>query len=340
LLYAFPENGKAFLFYMKKYISCILLLCAFGFTADAQTTMQHIADGTQYTILKAGTGDKLKLNDVITFNVIQKTDKDSVLSTSYGAPQAPKMQVQAPESINDPVQLRLMEVLPFIGLNDSVLIKIPIDSLIKGHEESRPPFFPKGSFLNLYIKVINVQSLNDAIAERNAEVAKINAAEVADVNKYITDNKLIVKTTASGLKYTITKTGLKPKPMAGDTVFVNYTGKLLNGKIFDSSIQADAVKGGLSQPGRTYEPIKFVVGTGQVIKGWDEGLLLVNEGGKATLVIPSALAYGEQGGGDVIPPFSPLVFNVEITKVIRIKHAPATPAKKPLAKKHYPVKQN
>ena len=325
---------------MKKYISCILLLCAFGFAANAQTAMQHIADGTQYTILKAGTGDKLKLNDVITFNVIQKTDKDSVLSSSYGAPQAPKMQVQAPESINDPVQLRLMEVLPLIGLNDSVLIKIPIDSLIKGHEESRPPFFPKGSFLNLYIKVINVQSLNDAIAERNAEVAKINAAEVADVNKYITDNKLIVKTTTSGLKYTVTKLGIKPKPMAGDTVFVNYTGRLLNGKIFDSSIQADAVKGGLSQPGRTYEPIKFVVGTGQVIKGWDEGLLLVNEGGKATLVIPSALAYGEQGGGDVIPPFSPLVFNVEITKVIRIKHAPATPVKKPVAKKHYPVKQN
>ena len=325
---------------MKKYISCILVFGAISFGATAQNSLQHTADGTQYTIFTHNTGDKIKLNDVITFNVIQKTDKDSVLSSSYGSGQQPKLQVQAPETVKDPVVSRLMEVVPFAALNDSLLVKIPVDSLLQGHEENRPPFFPKGSYLNLYVKIINIQSLTDAMAERDARLAKIKTDEATATAKYIADNKLLLKTTASGLKYVITKTGLKPKPLAGDTVFVNYTGKLLNGKVFDSSIQAVAVTAGLNQPGRTYEPIKFPVGAGQVIKGWDEGLLLLNEGGKGTFVIPSDLAYGDQGTPDgTIPPFSTLVFSIEITSVKRIKHAP-TAVKKPVAKKHYPVKQS
>jgi len=325
---------------MKKNIYSFLMLCIFAAAANAQSAMHQLADGTKYTIFTADTGSKIKVNDVITFNIIQKTDKDSVLVSSYAAGQPAKMQVLAPESANDIVQKRVMEVLPFAALKDSLLIKIPTDSLLKGNEDKRPPFFPKGSYFNLYIKIMRIQALNDAIAERNAEISKISADEVNAENKYATDNKLIVTTTASGLKYAITKAGLKPKPQTGDTVYVNYTGKLLNGKVFDSSIQADAVKAGLNQPGRTYEPISVIIGEHHIIQGWEEGLLLVNEGGKATFIIPSKLAYGEQGMGD-IPPFSPLVFDLQITKVKRVKHAPVV--HKPAittAKKHYPAKQS
>jgi FKBP-type peptidyl-prolyl cis-trans isomerase len=84
---------------------------------------------------------------------------------------------------------------------------------------------------------------------------------------------------------------------AGKEVSVNYKGELLNGKVFDSSIEAEAKKANLNQGGRTYEPIKFTLGKGQVIKGWDEGIALLKKGGKAILVIPSPLAYGERGAG-------------------------------------------
>jgi FKBP-type peptidyl-prolyl cis-trans isomerase FkpA len=116
---------------------------------------------------------------------------------------------------------------------------------------------------------------------------------------------------------------------------VNYVGRTLDDKVFDSSIEAVAKAAALNQPGRAYEPIQVIVGMGGVIPGWDEGLLLLNEGSKATFVIPSALAYGAQSPSEDIKPYSPLVFDVVLVKVKPIKH-PLTPkpaAKKPLHKK-------
>ncbi|WP_158988856.1 FKBP-type peptidyl-prolyl cis-trans isomerase [Mucilaginibacter sp. L196] len=317
---------------MKKYIFGILLLCASTISVKAQTDLQRTARGVQYVIFTHNPGEKIKQNDVITIDVIQKTDKDSVISSTYTMGHPIKIQVQPSQALTD-----MMDIFPLLAANDSALVKMPADSVFNGHEESRPPFFPKGSNINFYIKVQKIQSLNDAIAERNADIEKVKSEEGAQAAKYIADNKLVVRTTPSGLKYVITKTSLKPRPLTGDTVSVNYVGKLLSGQVFDSNIAAVAKMSDLDQPGRTYEPIKFPVNTSQVIKGWDEGLLLLHEGEKAIFIIPSALAYGNEGSGP-IPPASTLVFDVELVSVKRIKHAIV--AKKPLAKKHhYPVKK-
>jgi FKBP-type peptidyl-prolyl cis-trans isomerase FkpA len=314
---------------MKRFVYSVLAFCIFSATAMAQT-MQHTDNGTQYLMFTHNPGDKIKLNDVISLEVTQKTDKDSLLSTTYAMGHPLQIQVQASQSVTD-----MMQVFPLLALNDSVLVKVPSDSVYKGHEDKRPSIFPPGSNFNFYIRVVKIEPLDQAMAERNTEMQKIKEAEAVAGAKYIADNKLVVKTTPSGLKYVITKVGLKPKPLAGDTVMINYTGKLLNGQVFDTSIQAVAEQAGLNDPGRTFEPIKFPVGSQQVIPGWDEGLLLLNEGSKATFIIPSSLAYGEQGSpdGSTIPPFSTLVFNVELVSVKRIKHAPVV--KKPLHKKHY-----
>ena len=108
--------------------------------------------------------------------------------------------------------------------------------------------------------------------------------------------------TASGLEYIEMKAGTGAQAMAGKTVSVHYTGKLQDGTIFDSSVSRN-------------EPITFRLGVGQVIKGWDEGIALMKVGGKAQLVIPSALGYGENGAGGVIPPNATLVFDVELITV-------------------------
>ncbi|MBM4425729.1 MAG: FKBP-type peptidyl-prolyl cis-trans isomerase [Chloroflexi bacterium] len=108
--------------------------------------------------------------------------------------------------------------------------------------------------------------------------------------------------TASGLEYIEVEAGSGTQAEAGKTVSVHYTGKFQDGRVFDSSIPRG-------------EPITFKLGAGNVIKGWDEGIALMKVGGKAQLIIPPALAYGERGAGGVIPPNATLVFDVELVSV-------------------------
>lgn len=328
---------------MKKHVFYFLIpvFAVFASNANAQTDgLQKTSKGSFYKIYTANTGEKAKLNDVITFNFIQKTDKDSVLFSSYTAGRPAQAQIQESRALGD-----MMDVFPLLAAKDSALVKFPADSIFKGHEEARPPFFPKGSFLTFIIKIEKVQSLNDAIAERNAGLEKLKQDEAADRDKYIAEKGLKPLTTASGLKYIITSPTAKRKPLAGDTVLVNYTGKTLNGKVFDSSIEANAKAAGIYQEGRPYQPLSVVLGQHRVIQGWDEGLLLLNEGSKATFIIPSEIGYGDQGNGPAIPGYSTLVFDLELVKVKPGKHTIApkpaagkTPvkkagAKKPVAKK-------
>ncbi len=114
-------------------------------------------------------------------------------------------------------------------------------------------------------------------------------------------NDSVVQTT-SGLQYMVLKEGTGAKPAAEDTVTVHYTGKLLDGTVFDSSVESG-------------EPSTFPLNA--VIPGWTEGLQLMSEGSKYRLFIPSELAYGSQGAGDKILPNSTLIFDVELIKVIK-----------------------
>ncbi len=109
-------------------------------------------------------------------------------------------------------------------------------------------------------------------------------------------------TTPSGLKYIDEKVGDGASPQKGKRVTVHYTGTLTDGKKFDSSRDRG-------------QPFKFVIGVGQVIAGWDEGVMSMKVGGKRKLIIPSNLGYGARGAGGVIPPNAELHFDVELLGV-------------------------
>ena len=138
----------------------------------------------------------------------------------------------------------------------------------------------------------------------NAERAEKGKAAKAEGEKYLAENgkKEGVITTESGLQYQVLKEGNGKKPSAKDSVKCHYEGFLIDGTVFDSSVQRG-------------EPATF--GLQQVIAGWTEGLQLMQEGAKYRFFIPYRLAYGEGGAGAMIPPFATLIFDVELLEVVK-----------------------
>ena len=141
--------------------------------------------------------------------------------------------------------------------------------------------------------------INDYLQELQDKAEKVARAEG---EQFLAENgkKENVKTTASGLQYVVEKEGTGAQPTAEDEVTVHYTGKLLNGQVFDSSVNRG-------------EAATFPLN--RVIPGWTEGVQLMKEGAKYTFFIPSDLAYGPQGVPGAIPPHSTLIFDVELIKV-------------------------
>lgn len=147
------------------------------------------------------------------------------------------------------------------------------------------------------------------------QVAMAKMAEKADADSaaYFAELKKNPKilSTPTGLYYEITEPGTGAKPTAENVVKVHYTGRLLDGTVFDSSVQRG-------------EPVEFPLGG--VIPGWTEGLQLIAAGGKIKLYIPSKLGYGPQGAGGTIPPNATLLFDVELLEIKAPEAAPAAPS--------------
>jgi FKBP-type peptidyl-prolyl cis-trans isomerase FkpA len=158
--------------------------------------------------------------------------------------------------------------------------------------------------LDLKTKAENEKAQKEAAANAKKAADEAMAKEPVLIQQYLKDNKITAKPTANGLYYVEKVKGKGPLAKAGNKVKVHYTGKLFSGKVFDSSLTRKPV-----------QPYEFTLGQGQVIPGWDEGIALMSAGGKATLIIPSKLAYGAQGAGADIPAYSPLVFDVELVSI-------------------------
>lgn len=180
------------------------------------------------------------------------------------------------------------------------------------------------NLLSMGVKEMNVEDfikgIKDILAGNKTEMTHAEAQKVVNehfrklaeeayaINKAAGENFLAenakkagVITLPSGLQYEIVKEGNGKRPAATDRVQCHYEGTLINGTVFDSSIKRG-------------EPAVF--GVNQVIKGWVEALQLMPEGSKWRLYIPYDMAYGEHGAGEMIPPYSALIFDVELIKVL------------------------
>ena len=137
------------------------------------------------------------------------------------------------------------------------------------------------------------------LQKRRIEIEKSKREEL---NKQLEKLSKGYTTTASGLKYKILVSTKNKKAVNGNNVKVHYTGKLMDGNIFDSSLRRNL-------------PFEFKIGEGRVIKGWEEALQILRVGEKASFIIPSNLAYGPRGAGGVIPPNATLIFEIELLEI-------------------------
>ena len=180
-----------------------------------------------------------------------------------------------------------------IGMNMKQDIKqLDYESFLKGVKDA---YAGTNQFTDQQMQEIFAQLQEDIQAQKKSGVA----AEIEKGAKFLEENKKNpeVKETASGLQYMVLQEGNGEHPTATSKVTVHYTGKLLDGTVFDSSVDRG-------------EPITF--GLNQVIRGWTEGLQLMTPGSKYRLFIPYNLAYGENGAGGMIPGGATLIFDVEL----------------------------
>jgi len=280
-----------------------------------------------YKIHEDKNGPTIKDGDMIAFKAIEKTEEDSVIFSSYDFDRSAILVKEKSLFKGD-----INAALSLLSEGDSATFKVNLDSMQAKMGQPKPQN-TKGKYMIFQIKVEKViprGKLNDqafrAEIEKfmTAESTKAKSQEASKINGYINSNNLKPSVTSTGLNYVITQQSNGAKATAGDTVQVNYTGKFLSGKVFDTSIQEVAKKAGNFNPMRPYTPIKIPVGVGESIKGFEEGLMLLPKGSKATLILPSSLAYGEQGN-PAIPPFTPLVFDVEVLNIIPKSANAATP---------------
>lgn len=261
-------------------------------------------NGVQYKIIELGKGGyAAQTGDIVEMNIEYAIGDTVIFNTMVQNNGLPIAQTISPSK--NPVDI--MEAVAILQEGDSAVIRIPMKEFMEATKMPLEPWMKETDMHEWRVKVVSVKSAKQM--KEDAEKAKKDLAGNEDkvIQEYIKANNIQnVQKTENGLYYTITSEGTGPKPTKGQSATVNYTGKLIDGKVFDSNVDP---KFGHA------EPFTVPVGAGQVIAGWDQGLMLLNQGSKATFIIPSALGYGERAMGQDIPANSILVFDVELTEV-------------------------
>ena len=219
------------------------------------------------------------------------------------------------DNTSEPICVQLFtiyELLEFNGLS----ISNNLEKLDRVYNEFYKDYWSENEY-RLKWERINTARERNIEAAKIAEIERVQKAAADRIENEIDEKYPEAQKTESGLRYIIQSIGSGSKPRPGQQVKVNYAGYLMDGTCFDTSDKELAQKNGVYDLGREpYEPIVVEIGPrGRVIKGWQEGLSLLNIGGKAKLIIPPYLGYGERGAGGVVPPNASLVFDLEIVEV-------------------------
>ncbi len=285
---------------MKKYIQLLLLILIFACShSSPYPDFNKGRHGIYYQLHQIGeTSKKARYDDYITADIVYKTMKDSIFFVGRR-----KLQL-----VRQDTRGSIEVCFRMLAIDDSATFIISADEFFnKTLETSLPDFILPMSKMKVSLNIIEIQTQMEYEMEKEAFmnwIEDFGEYEKVVLQQFLKEEKLGVKPSGSGLFYLKIREGKGEKIEKGDTITINYEGKFLNGKFFDSTI-------------RRNQPFQFVYGTEwQVVQGLEEAIGMMREGEKSLFILPSDLAFGKKGSSTgIIPPFTSLIFEVEIVSV-------------------------
>lgn len=277
-----------------RYLILILFSIIFTSCVDNEKVLDN---GVKLKYIKNGSGKTIMDGEILELN-IEYLDYEG---ESIFKSEDPILQQKDSLWSNIP----FLNVLSNLKVGDSVYFQLTYDQFLGFIPGSDYPDSIGGELMNFYagIESIMTQEIFEEKQREQYEKMKMNddkqlSIDLELIDNYLKENNINATRTESGLRIVVEKKGEGRLAAPGDNVSVHYTGMLLNGEVFDSSLER--------------QPLSFTLGQGMVIKGWDEGITYFNKNSKGTIYIPSNLGYGANGAGGVIPPNAVLVFEVEL----------------------------
>jgi FKBP-type peptidyl-prolyl cis-trans isomerase FkpA len=288
---------------MYKYPVLLVLIFLLLFSCMKDVKYKVTASGLKYFFTSEHNGTKPHEGDYVTLNMIYKLEPDSLLFDSRHERMPFRFQLRKP-----PFAGAVEEGIMLMSTGDTATFFVSADSMFAGvFNEPMPAEIKKGSKLIFEIHLLKIQSAIEAEEEIRKGLEDRFIAEKQALDKYIEENKITAKPTANGLYVIVTEKKKGKLPQKGNKITVQYTGKFLNGEIFDALLPK--------------HPMTYIFGEGKMLDGWEEAFAQLHEGEKATLIIPSELAYGEKGkrnaasGVYIVPPYTALIYEVEIISI-------------------------
>ena len=304
---------------MKTGIRFIYFICIVGLFSCKKGKEMKTNEGFKYRLYTNQQGPKTELGNYVTVEMVYRNSEDSVLFDSR---------------LHGPIRFRLEKIpfkgsyedgLTYLSSGDSATFYVPADSMIaymQNQVESDNAItnlhgIKKGTLLKFDIKLIKIQTETEAEEEILLQLSAKENREKNEIQTYIKKHDFPEKPEADGYYLIIHKEGKGKSVDSGRVVSLQYEGRFLNDSVFDGT-------------GRRGQPYNFISGAHHVIAGWELAMKNMHQGASFTLLVPSSLAYGEAGirnvqtGTYIVPPFTPLVFDIEI---ISVEDAPAVSGK-------------
>jgi hypothetical protein len=284
---------------MKKiFFLLTLTILVFSCNSNKLKFKKH-ESGFSYCIVESNeNGKKLNLGNLILLEMSYETKDGTILFNSKGSDRNYLRTITEPSRNGGSIE----EGLLLLSEGDSAIFKISAEDFLI-HSEGFLKL-PKGvepeDEIIIKLRIIDILDINEQKVLLTERFHKDEKTEMNLLDNYLNITNVTEEPKESGLYYIELEKGSGKQAQTGDIVFVDYTVKLIDGDLIETSLGK--------------KPISFKLGTGQVIPAWEEGLQYMHEGGKARLIAPSKIAYGDKGSGK-IQPYSTIIFDIELIRI-------------------------